>query len=87
MRKNVEKTSKKLIESFSPFVYGFVGSDMLTNKETESVIIENCKKCAIILVEKILSLPSRQEGRMIALLEEDYQFWVQVKQTIQIENL
>lgn len=43
---------------------------------------ETAKKCAVISVEEIIKLPSIHDGRMIAVIPEDYQFWQDVRQEI-----
>lgn len=47
------------------------------------ISLEGAKKCALFVVEEILSLPSLDEGRMIAVCESDYNYWIQVKQEIE----
>lgn len=44
---------------------------------------EQAKQCALIAVDEILSLPSKHDGRMIAVILEDYQYWQQVKTEIE----
>jgi hypothetical protein len=33
------------------------------------------QKCAKIAIERILSLPSMHDGRMVAVIQQDYTFW------------
>ena len=41
------------------------------------------KQCALITVDDILKLPSIDDGRMIVVIKEDYDYWQEVKNEIE----
>ena len=49
-----KEKAEQLISNFSPFVYCYLGSGMLTNTEDDEVIKINAKKCALITVDEII---------------------------------
>ena len=51
MMLSAEERAKELVKKFSPLVYPYIGSSMLTNDEDDGVILMMSKKCAVIAVE------------------------------------
>jgi hypothetical protein len=49
-----EIKADELIEQFKPYVYCFMGSDMLINRESDSVVLKNACICAMVCVDEII---------------------------------
>ncbi len=67
--------AKELIERFSPVVYPFLGSSMLTNEPNYTVILNNAKICANITIDEILNLDTGDT------INKDY--WEEVRKSIE----
>ena len=74
MNRTPIQTSQYLIDKFSPYVSGYLGSSMLTNTEYPEIIILNAKNCALICVDEILES---------AFLEGTIEYWTEVKQELE----
>lgn len=46
MNKKELNTAQELVDKFKGIVYPFIGSSMLTNDQSDDVILENAKTCA-----------------------------------------
>lgn len=55
----VQERAKELVEFFLPIVYPYSGSGMLTDTSDSGVMLSNAKKCALKVVEEILSTDCR----------------------------
>jgi hypothetical protein len=61
----------------------------LVNKYIADGLIDKCmsityaKQCALIACDEILYLPKMKEGRMVALITEDFLFWRDVRKEIE----
>lgn len=51
----IDKKIEELVLSFTPKVYCFFGSGVLTNTYDENVALQNARECALIAVEHILN--------------------------------
>jgi hypothetical protein len=91
-----KEKAEQLISNFSPFVYCYLGSGMLTNTEDDEVIKMNAKKCALIAVEEMLKSEPRSPSNVDwddvggthqyyyeAQREEANKFWQEVKQELE----
>lgn len=66
----------ELIDKYKPYVYCYLGSGMLTNTESEEVILSNSKQCALIAVQEVLDLTP------IKIFPEFRMFWQSVESEI-----
>ena len=84
----VEEKAKQLVEMYTPYVYCFMGSDMLVNQESASVILSNAKKCALMAVEQIIEAIETTTGHCdlrhldLAEVKSDIQYWERVQKEI-----
>lgn len=76
-----KEKAKELVNKYKPFVYGFIGSSMLTNTEDQSVIKMNAKQCALIAVDEIINYLTTSLDVQTSLIAVDY--WREVKQEIE----
>ena len=75
----LNEKAKELVEFFLPLVYCYSGSGMLTNTEDESVMLENAKKCALKVVDEILSTDCRDMG------EEEFEEHIREHEQLKLE--
>lgn len=72
--------AKELVDKYTPLVYCYMGSGMLSNHYDENVAKDNAKQCALIAVDEILNddwyIPSFDE------MTERKKYWEQVKNEI-----
>ena len=78
-----KKEAEQLVNNFSPFVYCYMGSGMLTNTSDDEVIKMNAKMCALKVFDEIL-----YEFDHLAWDNDTYgtskmKYWQQVKQEIE----
>jgi hypothetical protein len=78
-----KEKAEQLISNFSPYVYCYMGSGMLTNTCDDEAIKMNAKQCALIAVDEIL-----EEFDHLAWDDETYgntkmKYWQEVKQEIE----
>lgn len=82
-----KEKSNELIEKYSEYVSGYIGSSMLTNTEYPEMIIKNAKNCALICVNEILDIDVWFSKNMVKNNEwnpnECKEFWIEVKQEIE----
>lgn len=86
IRMSPEEKAKYLIQKFTPFVHGYIGSSMLSNFEYPEQILSQAKKVATFVVDEILHevkygvnldwLPERKGG------EDFLEYWENVKKEI-----
>ena len=85
---NPQQKAQQLIEKYKPYVYCFMGSDMLVNQESESVILSNAKKCALMAVDEIIEAIETTTGHCelrhldAAEVKSDIAYWERVQQEI-----
>ena len=81
-----KEKAEQLVSSFSPFVYCYMGSGMLTNTSDDEVIKMNAKLCALKVVDEIiLEQCKSSELKDAKYQDERLHYWQEVKQ--EIENL
>jgi hypothetical protein len=78
-----KEKAEQLISNFSPYVYCYMGSGMLTNTCDDEAIKMNAKQCALIVVDEIL-----EEFYHLACDDETYgntkiKYWQEVTQEIE----
>lgn len=79
-----KEKAEELVNKYEPFVYGFIGSSMLTNTEDQSVIKMNAKQCALIAVNEILNQLSLLElSPLGTYTNPKIEYWLEVKQEIE----
>lgn len=84
--KTHKQKAEELVEKYSPMMYCYMGSGMLSNDYDEKVVKENAIECAKIAVDEILELniawidegiqkdyPKRFD------LEQTREYWQEVK--------
>lgn len=71
-----KEKAKQLIEKFEPYVYPYSGSSMLTNTQSDSVILENSKKCATFAVNELIT--------EFSLKGDSTEYWKEVKNEIEL---
>lgn len=76
---SVEDKINELVEKFSPYVYCYCGSGMLTNTEDPEIIKWNAKRCALVTVEEILNKTPMYKGE----LNPEWKFWNDVKKELE----
>ena len=69
-----KEKAEQLVNNFSPFVYCYVGSGMLTNTFDNQAIKMNAKQCALIAVDEIL---------LGYMGNPKVKYWQEVKQEIE----
>lgn len=47
--------ANELVDKFTPYMYCFMGSGMLSNDYDEHIVRDNAKKCALIAIDAIIS--------------------------------
>lgn len=76
-----EEKANQLVDSFKPYVNGYVGSSMLTNTEYPEVILSMAKQCALIAVDEIIG---DIIGNGLNLdFNERFNYWQRVKYEIE----
>lgn len=70
-----KEKAKQLIEKFEPYVYPYRGSSMLTNTQSDSVILENSKICAAFTVDELIT--------ELSLKRNSTEYWIEVKKEIE----
>jgi len=91
---NEKDKAIELVDKFKPLVYCYMGSGMLSNSYDDNVILENAKKCALIVIkEKIetcnkfyekLSFPVEVKSDMgYICFKKELDYLQSVKQEIQ----
>ena len=81
-----KEKAQELVEKFKDFVYGYIGSSMLTNTESEQ-ILSQAKKVATMVVDEILF--EIRQGQKLDWIHERNEgqeyiiYWVKVKAEIQ----
>jgi hypothetical protein len=51
-----KEKAEQLISNFSPYVYCYMGSGMLTNTCDDEAIKMNAKQCALIAVDEMIAM-------------------------------
>lgn len=51
-----KEKAQELIDKFSPYSNGYLGSSMLTNTEYPEVILKNAKELSLICASEVLSI-------------------------------
>jgi hypothetical protein len=69
-----KEKAEQLISNFSPYVYCYIGSGMLTNTFDNEAIKMNAKQCALIAVDEIL---------LGYMGNPKVKYWTEVKQEIE----
>ncbi len=69
-----KEKAEQLISNFSPYVYCYMGSGMLTNTCDDEAIKMNAKQCALIAVDEIL---------LGYMGNPKVKYWTEVKQEIE----
>ena len=69
-----KEKAEQLISNFSPYVYCYMGSGMLTNTFDNEAIKMNAKQCALIAVDEIL---------LGYMGNPKVKYWQEVKQEIE----
>jgi len=54
-----KEKAKELVDKYSNFVHGYVGSSMLSNYEYPESILEKAKKVSIITADEVISTLER----------------------------
>ena len=75
----LNEKARELVEFFLPLVYPYRGSGMLTNTEDGSVMLGNAKKCALKVVDEILSTDCRDMG------EEEFEEHIREHEQLKLE--
>lgn len=78
---NAKDKAKKLIETHSKFVNGYIGSSMLTNTEYPEQIKDNAKRVSIILIDEMLY--ELRDLPRIPYNERRTKFWEDVKKEME----
>jgi len=76
-----KEKAEQLISNFSPYVYCYMGSGMLTNTCDDEVIKMNAKQCALIAIEEIMQII--KEASTLDVIYYNKEYWVLVKQEIE----
>jgi hypothetical protein len=74
-----EDKALELVNRFRPMMYCYSGSGMLTDSVEDSVILQNAKNCAIVVVDNILAYINHQ---LPFSHSDGYKYWTDVKQAI-----
>jgi hypothetical protein len=74
-----KEKAKELVNKYSPYVYCYMGSGMLSNSYDDTVIIMNAKQCALIAVYEMLNDCDPSSPFEI----ERINFWENVKNEIE----
>lgn len=74
-----KEKAKELIEKYSPMMYCYMGSGMLSNDYDEKVVRENAIQCAKIAVDEIIANTDMYVGN----LNPKWSFWQEVKQELE----
>lgn len=82
-----KEKAEELIEKYSQYVSGYVGSSMLTNTEYPEMIIKSAKNCALICVEEIMEVGCWMSVSLVdkfGITEESTEeFWIEVKRELE----
>lgn len=78
---NTQEKAEELILLFTPYMYCYMGSGMLTDDYDRNIVLDFAKKCSIISVNQILKAlkvpPIKNEGSKLYDSQIDY--WNEVK--------
>lgn len=81
---NTQDKASELVLKFTPFMYCYMGSGMLSNDYDKNVVLDFAKKCAVISVDEILKAlkvpPIENKGSKLYDSQIDY--WQEVKALI-----
>lgn len=86
---NQKEKAKELVDKFSPYMYCFIGSSMLTNTEEPSVILNHAKACSVIAVKEIIAAIETTTGHCelrhldLSEVKSDIQYWENVIEEIE----
>ena len=75
-----KEKAKILVDKFSPFVNPYMGSGMLSNSFDNGAILFQSKRCAIVLVDEVISVIPMYVGK----LNPDWEFWDMVRKEIKM---
>lgn len=71
--------AQELFDKYTPYMYCFMGSGMLSNTYDPKIVAMNAKECATIAVDEILNILA-EEGASVAPVAI---FYTNVKEEIQ----
>ena len=81
-----KEKAEQLISNFSPYVYCYMGSGMLTNTCDDEAIKMNAKQCALIAVDEMIENHNKMKDFLfseIGYLITSPEYWQEVKQEIE----
>lgn len=83
---NTQDKASELVLKFTPYMYCYRGSGMLSNEYDEKVVLDFAKWCAITTVEETLKAlkvpPIENKGH--ALYDSQIDYWNEVKELIEV---
>lgn len=80
MNQNPKEKAIQLVKDFSPLVYPYRGSSMLTNDTYEDVILGHAKECALKVVSQVYEEFTTSLPNDLFVIRVGY--WNQVEQAI-----
>ena len=83
---NTQDKASELVLKFTPYMYCYMGSGMLSNDYDKTIVLDFAKKCAIISVREILKAlrvpPIENNGS--ELYDSQIDYWKEVEALIEV---